>query len=54
MSRSLLTDERGDVAFSYLVVTYFMLLLAAAVVGLIMPLARENNQAELMLVENNP
>ena len=48
------SDERGNVAFGYLIVTFVMILIGAAVVGLAVPLAIENTQAERMLIENNP
>lgn len=48
------SDQRGNVAFSYLIVTFVMILIGAAVVGLAVPLAIENTQAERMLIENNP
>lgn len=51
---ALLADEHGATAYSYLVVTFFMILIGTAVVGLAVPLALENTQAERMLVENNP
>lgn len=48
------SDQRGNVAFSYLIVTFVMILIGSAVVGLAVPLAIENKQAERMLIENNP
>lgn len=47
-------DQRGNAAVSYLIVTFVMILIGAAVVGLAVPLAIENTQAERMLIENNP
>ncbi|MET0385809.1 MAG: hypothetical protein ABW321_07615 [Polyangiales bacterium] len=52
--RRWLADERGDVVYSYLFITFYLLLMAAAVIGLGVPLGFENFQAEKMLRENNP
>jgi hypothetical protein len=49
-----LREERGNVVYGYLVVTFCMILIATAVVGLGVPLAIENTHSERVLIENTP
>jgi hypothetical protein len=51
---ALWAEEHGNVAYGYLIVTFCMILIAGAVVGLAVPIAIENVHSERMLIENNP
>lgn len=50
----LLSEQRGNVVYGYLVVTFCMILIATAVVGLGVPIAIENTHSERVLIENTP
>jgi hypothetical protein len=53
-SADFLSEQRGNVVYGYLVVTFCMILIATAVVGLGVPLAIENTHSERVLIENTP
>ena len=53
-SANLLAEQRGNVVYGYLLVTFCMILIATAVVGLGVPIAIENTHSERVLIENNP